>query len=346
MSKALQAKISRIIRQNFIGKWLLMTSLSRSVVKDDLTRAEALLDEVKIATTAILTRSHTTNRGYLPTFLSERPVFNPSVARWAGRFVFVVKSPNYRCAMDGAIIAERGPVQLDNYIYSCGETFERFEMAKLDDGLVRRTGTCAVDGIADIRLFVWKESLWGIGAGIKRLRGLEYSATQMLFRIEAETVVEVVPLPSPNRLSIEKNWTPLVLRDELYLVYGISPFIVYKFTGLGLVRVRGDPVPSNDFDVRGGTPFVGLRGKYVALIHFRAEKLRGKLFYRHAFAVVDGNLNLEELSEPFFLQRKGMEFATGLEAYRDGLIASYGVSDRGAAFCELSLAQLREWIVI
>jgi hypothetical protein len=45
-----------------------------------------------------------------------------------------------------------------------------------------------------------------------------------------------------------------------------------------------------------------------------------------------------------FIQHRGVEFAGGLVEYKGDLLVSYGVPDRGAAFCILPYGKVSQWV--
>ena len=104
-------------------------------------------------------------------------------------------------------------------------------------------------------------------------------------------------------------------------------------------------VSSSEFKTKGSTPFIQLHDNWLSIVHSGPYKFNNSLFYTHQFCLLDKNLNLMELSSPFFLQRRGIEFACGLIKSDCNFILSSGVSDRGSAFIKLTEDQLMHWIV-
>jgi hypothetical protein len=165
-------------------------------------------------------------------------------------------------------------------------------------------------------------------------------------RIEDRAVIDYQELQSPIGAPIEKNWTPVVVDDNLFIVYSLSPYVVYLYADSELKLVRGVAPSANNCEIRGGTQFVRMDDKYIGLGHFRPIWYKRKFYYRHAFIVLDNAINIEDISEPFFIQRRGIEFASGLELHPNGLLLSYGVSDRAAACVTVTRSELLKWVVL
>jgi hypothetical protein len=143
---------------------------------------------------------------------------------------------------------------------------------------------------------------------------------------------------------MEKSWIPMVKDGRLFIVYSFDPIVVYEYLDGAIVLRLGLPEQARAFVVRGGTQLIPWRGNFVGLVHSRVPH-PNKLYYTHAFVVLDDKFELVEMSEPFFLQRRGLEFACGLIEFNGDLLVSYGVSDRAAAFCILPFKPISQWVV-
>jgi hypothetical protein len=86
------------------------------------------------------------------------------------------------------------------------------------------------------------------------------------------------------------------------------------------------------------------RDRFIGIAHPEREYIDRKQYTRHVFVVIDQNMNLEQISEPFFFQRKGLEFACGLANHDSGLLVSFGVMNRTAEFCILPFEDLLKWV--
>ncbi|MDA9149663.1 hypothetical protein N9N71_03940 [Synechococcus sp. AH-229-G18] len=207
----------------------------------------------------------------------------------------------------------------------------------------------------DLRLFSWQENLWAIGAlhiqyeydGI-----LDFSkmvCRQALARLEGNKMILHKIFPSPLKLKEEKNWVPLVIGEDLYFVYSVDPLVLFKFTGEGLTyssRESKKPSSHEKIRLRGGTQFVHWKGGlYLGIAHQQRIKTH-KFYYLHELAVFDSKqMKMIETSEPFFLHKRGIEFAAGIMRCGDSMVISYGVSDAACYVNRLTDQDLEDWLI-
>jgi hypothetical protein len=309
---------------------------------------ENQLRRIEMATTPALFDRRDTKRGAL-SFETRHPIFNPSVVKFGDGYIFVSRSTNHTTRLDADYYYLSRPHCSINVVHKLDRGLNREAQFVLDDDILRKQPCLSAKfGVEDIRLFVWKEAVWGIAAGVSPPPSDEtsddFDVTQILFRIDGEKIAEFHELRSPNGSKKEKNWIPLVSRDDLFFIYGINPYSVFKFDAGKLELVHGiDPADSN-CSIRGSTQFVPWRGKYLGVAHFDREYVDRKHYRRHVFVVIDRDMNLEQISEPFFFQRRGLEFACGLSNHDSGLILSFSVMNQTAEFCILPFQELSRWV--
>ena len=105
---------------------------------------------------------------------------------------------------------------------------------------------------------------------------------------------------SPLKLKTEKNWVPLVIGDDLYFLYSIAPFVLYKFDGLKLTLNGSLPRSHDSIRLRGSSQLVHWKDDlYLGLAHWQRIKTH-KTHYLHEFVIFDSSsMQLIETSEPF-----------------------------------------------
>lgn len=273
------------------------------------------------------------------------PIFNPGVAQARDEILFVSRSSNLRLYDDRRRFYEAPPHDTVNVFHRYDKNLRFIDTHMLDDQLLRANCKAAEYGIEDLRLFNWNGALWAMAAGISAHSPDSLSAAQILIRLDQYRVAEFFEFSSPTGAQMEKNWIPLVKEDKLFLLYSIDPMVVYEFADGALALVRGSPAEVKTFDIRGGTPLLPWGGYYIGLVHAPNRASNGRGHYTHNFIVLDDKFDVVEISRPFFLQRKGIEFACGIIQYGDDLLISYGVSDRRAAFCVLPADKIGQWVV-
>lgn len=90
--------------------------------------------------------------------------------------------------------------------------------------------------------------------------------------------------------AFEKNWTPVVVHDDLYAIYELNPLTVFKFNGLGwdtvgvLQREWDSPYSSY---LSGSTPLIQWRNSNQIGLFHTYEKLGKRRLYSAGFFVVD-----------------------------------------------------------
>ena len=185
-----------------------------------------------------------------------------------------------------------------------------------------------VQGFEDARLFAWRDKLWCI-ACVRELTP-EGWCDQVLARIDESSPQQIrltdwrVLSPEGPRRH-EKNWMPQVFRDWLQFIYLCDPTRVVNENARTLSEAR-PAIAAEQF--RGGTQVIAFDGGWLALVHEVSE--RDKLrYYQHRFVSFDSAGGLRRVSLPFYLIKKGIEFAAGLARAPKGnsLLLSFGVQD-------------------
>jgi hypothetical protein len=109
--------------------------------------------------------------------------------------------------------------------------------------------------------------------------------------------------------------------------------------------VKGEPPKESNLELRGGTPLVRYGEQYLGIAHQPQFKIDGRGHYFHHFVVFDRSLRHIETSSAFFLRRRGVEFACGLQLCEDFAYISYGVADRAAEILRIPVTALSNWLV-
>ncbi|MEZ5876475.1 MAG: hypothetical protein R3D43_01220 [Tepidamorphaceae bacterium] len=324
----------------------LRSKLTSPDIREQLRDARDLVSRLNVMASPVLLRE-------APIFVIPQPedepfpVFNPSVCRCRSNFVFASRACNLIVTNDGTKRHYSSSSHVNaNFLHAYEDLSRPPLVTKLDDACVRNGSGLGQFAIEDIRLFERGDEIWGIGCAVCMHNLGIYTTKQVLLQIQDGRINRIQILESPIGAQTEKNWMPLVHHGEIYFVYSVDPLVILKLEDGQCVHHVGELPQSNDFTIRGGTPFISFRRKYIALAHSKWMVKDGKSFYRHHFVVLNANLELDEISEPFFLKRRGIEFAAGLTEVAGDLLVSFGISDRRAAYAFITSAMLDEWIVI
>lgn len=317
----------------------------RKAAKRAAREAAAAANAPIVAATPVLRDMFDMAPHYLPCE-EPFPLFNTAAVGTRTGFLMLARSCNTLCLNDGTYIhpdpSQRTSV---NVLFETDREGQIANRQRLDDSLLQAAPEAGA--IEDIRLFAWRGAIWGLGARVRWLDATRYRAEQVLVRIEAGRIVEFHPIPSPGGARIEKNWVPLVASDDLFLAQSLAPLCLHRFEGGRIVAHKGTAPAERAFPVRGGTPFIPFRGHYLSLAHQAPRRANGKIYYLHQFVLLDDRLDLVEMSDPFFIQRRGIEFACGLQPLdAEALLLTYGVSDRRAAHVRLPIRAIERFCVI
>lgn len=138
-----------------------------------------------------------------------------------------------------------------------------------------------------------------------------------------------------NTKSIEKNWSPFVYDNELYLSYNLSPHIVLHCdieTGKCTeVHNSTSALPNN---IRGSSQSIPWKGKYIGVAHITKENIL-KREYVHYFYLMESTppFAITKSSTPFRFPkyfhdwRDQIQFCCGIYLEDHYFHISYGVAD-------------------
>ncbi|MER9658017.1 hypothetical protein NKJ26_32175 [Mesorhizobium sp. M0152] len=269
--------------------------------------------------------------GYLP--------INPSVARLGDQLLLVQRSVNYTLTEDGQYkTPNEAPIHTRNFllrlsdelaIQSASEILPPVDMPK--------PAYDRVLGFEDIRLFAWRDALWGVSC-VRELTADGW-CEQVIARIDDRG-------PGPYRLTDwrvlhpagpklhEKNWMPRIKPagsdsggEQLQFIYLCDPTRIVD-DHAQTISEKAPAISAEQF--RGGTQTIAIDGGWLAMIHESSVRPPGgRRDYHHRFVWFDVTDTLRKVSRPFFFDRKGVEFAAGLAWHPDGkrLLISYAIAD-------------------
>lgn len=272
------------------------------------------------------------------------PSVNPGFVKTEDGYLMLSRSSRLRCYNDIDYIENEKGIDDINYLYHLNPELQVISSTPLDESLLRELDPTVKHVISDTRIFYWRNQVWGIGA-ISRKIGAQEVAAQTLCRIENAKVVEVFFLDSPVGGRLEKNWIPIVEDDELRFIYSFTPINLLRFKD-GAAHPEKKLNKIREHDVRGGTPLIEYGDYLLGLAHSAPNMWNGKRSYTHSFILFSKKLELLEVSEPFFLQRKGLEFAVGICKTTDGILISYGAADRSCQFLNIPDHVIERYLVL
>jgi predicted GH43/DUF377 family glycosyl hydrolase len=163
--------------------------------------------------------------------------------------------------------------------------------------------------------------------------------------------------PSLNTDKYQKNWTPFIYNNQLYLIYSINPWIIFHcniYDGK-VIQVTEKKFNLHNF-IRGGSNCIIYDSKTFGTVYLGIAHIRRNMYYTHIFYIFknDIDFSLYAISNEFiftdkhikFINKKiesslkffiNVQFAAGLLINSNKLLISYGESNVRSKICYLDL---------
>lgn len=280
---------------------------------------------------------------------------NPSIEKNEDGYDVLCRTINY-CHKGGKDFKSRDKldktIRTRNFLLRYDRNFKLLSQKEIIECLPRKkenwTWTTQVVGLEDCRLISLDQNRWFIATTYDTHPG---AVGQSLCKISFQTTDNAVfvdrlfPLvnPKPNLTQCEKNWLPFMKENELYIIYGYDPFIIFQVNPKdGSYKTLVEYTTSYDFSrFRGSAPPVKFDGGYLLMIHELV--LYPDRHYLHRFLYLDKNFKIERISKPFFFLHKGVEYCCGMTLDHEGktCIISIGSEEREAFLLFVNLDTIR-----
>jgi len=274
---------------------------------------------------------------------------NPSICRGPYGLSCIVRTVNYRIAAGGAYVtpAGDGVIRTRNFLLNLDDDLRTTKVVEMVDRAEIARTTFPIHGFEDARLFWWKGRWWAT-ATVCDLTPEGRREIALLHLDEDRAIVRAEPLRGSWSVHAQKNWMPIVDhdRDVVKLIYATHPTTIFD-----LVDADDRDVPRLSWHVadrhavgcptdvvdgpfahgrlRGGSQAVRVDDGWIFVVHDVAFPGSGRI-YLHRFALLDDQLELVALSDPFYFEQLNIEFCAGLATMGGELVASYAVNDGSA----------------
>ena len=282
------------------------------------------------------------DRTELPQVTKHLPC-NPSIAFHGGRLLCAYRGCNYDLREGHfQFFYGSGPSRLpdsQSYIAEIGSDLACKSVDFIEDRHLRATPEFA-DGVEDVRLVPFRGRLLALASGVnfqpvlkqKRLIG---DSKMILAELKDRKLHLIRSFDSRN--PVEKNWMPVLGREQLDLVYSVSPFLLIEdVTGAGRqFGLRRIDQPEGLLPARGGSSLVPFRGGYMCIVH-HMERRNALKYYSHQILLFDAQLKLTRASEIFKIEGERIEFGSGLLVEGTTIYLAYGLMDYRAVLLRLS----------
>jgi hypothetical protein len=272
-------------------------------------------------------------------------LFNPSIVAMDGGYLANVRSSNYQIVGGRYVIPpEDGEtIKTENLLVRLGTDLRVLDIRQADAAYEKTA--YPVDGLEDVRLNAVDGRVVA-SATVRNFRGLDgtcrIATADLLPNVAAFVDINCIHTPDGKH---EKNWMPLVGRRQwLYSCHDDGHVATVRQDGEHWSITRHAPAPHVARGFRGGSQLVPVgNGRWLALVHEVAIEDDGRRIYEHRFVLFDeaAGWTLAALSPLFaFREQRAIEFAAGLAARGDVLVAAFGVRDAEAWLVELRLADV------
>jgi hypothetical protein len=169
----------------------------------------------------------------------------------------------------------------------------------------------AIEGLEDIRLFEWDGLLYYL-ATQRQWTG----RNRMMMGLYGQDIRVGMVLEPPTDTVCEKNWIPCASLRGLRFIYGWHPYSVGELVGGRLSITTSVELPGLFRLFKGSTVPVSYEGRLWCLVHYTIDGSPRK-YYHVVVCLDEGTLMPTHWSRPFYFERVGVEYCTGMTV-RDG----------------------------
>ena len=288
--------------------------------------------------------------------LSESNVYplNPSLLFLANKNSYLVncRSVNYLLTESGSRIFHPNNITITrNFLLLMNKDFTIINNQEIIDKESRVFFEKHCQGYEDIRLFEWSVngfngSFWFTATTWDT--HLENIAKITLCHLNENKIDYIKVLNGPDSKKHEKNWLPLVINQQLHIIYSFSPLIILKVN-----HKTGETTKifEKEFDkdysyFRGGTTAIKMKLEkdgYFCFIHEVVDL--SHRYYLTRGVWLSSDFTDIKITLPFYFIERGIEFASGLaQTNNDELVVGVGVNDRKAFLFRIAVKTIKEML--
>jgi hypothetical protein len=184
--------------------------------------------------------------------------------------------------------------------------------------------------LEDVRVFFWNGKKFFIGS--RYIYNDHIKRPNIFFPILLTSTLERIDILDENGKNYynNKNFVPIILENELYLIKNHNPFEILKCLYVeDEKKLYCKEIISGEYDIsipnlRGNTPYIELENnRFMAITHETIEDRAKQRTYLHYFTIINFEDKdkpfIESISKPFcLLGNCGIEFVMGFIESYDG----------------------------
>ncbi len=280
---------------------------------------------------------------------------NPSIYADGEKVRCVVRTVNYKIVNGSYVMTPADDVVRDegrwkgwqvirtrNFLLDLGDDLKTTRATEMVDATGGGRTGYPVHGFEDARLFAWKGGWWATATvcdftedGRREIALLQID--------DGGAVARAEPLRGAWSEHAQKNWMPLVEDGAVKFVYATSPPTIFALTETPDGHAVEPPAGCSFSHgrLRGGSQGVRVDGGWIFAVHDVAFPGGSSRLYLHRFVLLDDQLRLVSMTDPFYFERLGIEFCAGLCLVGDRLVASYAVNDGSARLATFDWQRVR-----
>jgi hypothetical protein len=271
---------------------------------------------------------------------------NPSVHFDGEKWRCLVRTLNYRIIDGCSYEPPDGVIQTHNVMLELTSDLGIARIVPMKDLDSTPRTSFPVHGFEDCRLFTARGKLFCTATVCDFSYTMFGLREIVLLELDSDyAIVRATPLRGPWSVLNQKNWMPVETSTarRTKIVYSLCPTTVLD---LDVVDRQIIPAPGDRFitnsHLRGGSQLVPFDGGYICLIHDVTFSNQYRT-YLHRFVWLDAEFVVRKMSDFFFFQHRGIEYAAGLahDPAKNRLVASYSVSDASANLAFFDVDKVR-----
>ena len=267
-----------------------------------------------------------------------------SMVEFRGKYYLNTRYVNYWYTSEGhfAVNDVIGNFKTKNMVSTLDKDLVPIDYHEIDEstiGFENKWSRCY--GLEDIRLFVYRDTLYYLATNVNYTHDSvnsmiigEYDPLKLEYRNSHF-------LHSPYKRCMQKNWIPLVWKDDLWFIYRWFPLEIGQLDETNtLVIHKTFPIDDPAFcDIRGSSGFVEYEEYLVGMVHYSIDGVPRNYFHR--FVALDKeSLEPKRYSDDFYFRKIGVEFCLSLAIVKGEYVCWISQMDRDPLMLKLDMEKV------
>lgn len=267
-----------------------------------------------------------------------------SMVEFDGKYYLNTRYVNYWYTSEGnfAVNDVFGNFRSKNIISTLDEQLCPIDYHEMDEstvGFEDKSSRCY--GLEDIRLFVYSNKLYYLATNVNYTND---SVNSMIMGEYDPLKLEYHNnnfLNSPYKRNMQKNWIPLVWKDQLWFIYRWFPLEIGQLdeTHSLIIHKQFSIIDPVFRDIRGSTGFVEYGEYLVGIVHYSVDGTPRKYFHR--FVTLDKDtLKPKMYTDDFYFRKIGVEFCLSLAIIKGEYVCWISQMDRDPLMLKLDMEKI------